>query len=165
MYSFPQDFWGHRWNLIVPAILRPAVHEPIRNLSARVIGPRWSLLPAILSTFLVSGLMHEVMFYYSAVGQVRPTWQMTKFFLVHGLCLVAEVALKKVVAGRWRLPGLLSGVLAITFVASTGIGWFMPLYVEIGVDKRAIEEIRATGEFARDAGRAILRVFPFLPRH
>jgi len=32
-----QDFWGRRWNLMVPAILRPAVYLPARRMACRKV--------------------------------------------------------------------------------------------------------------------------------
>ncbi|KAK7819962.1 putative long-chain-alcohol o-fatty-acyltransferase 1 [Quercus suber] len=43
-----QDFWSHRWNLMVTSILRPTVYIPIRRISTNVIGSRWAALPAII---------------------------------------------------------------------------------------------------------------------
>nr|POE48256.1 putative long-chain-alcohol o-fatty-acyltransferase 1 [Quercus suber] len=43
-----QDFWGHRWNLMVTSILRPTIYIPIHRISANVIGSRWAALPAII---------------------------------------------------------------------------------------------------------------------
>ncbi|CAA3010826.1 Long-chain-alcohol O-fatty-acyltransferase [Olea europaea subsp. europaea] len=54
-----QDFWGRRWNLMVTSILRPTVYHPVRRISTRILGSRWAKPLAILTTFLVSGLMHE----------------------------------------------------------------------------------------------------------
>ncbi|KAE8786869.1 putative long-chain-alcohol O-fatty-acyltransferase 4 [Hordeum vulgare] len=50
-----RDLWGRRWNLSVPAVLRSCVYRPVR---AR-LGPAVEVLAA----FVVSGLVHELMFY------------------------------------------------------------------------------------------------------
>ncbi|KAE8813679.1 putative long-chain-alcohol O-fatty-acyltransferase 4 [Hordeum vulgare] len=50
-----RDFWGRRWNLSVPVVLRPCVYRPVR---AR-LGPA----AGVLAAFVVSGLVHELMFY------------------------------------------------------------------------------------------------------
>ncbi|XAR56750.1 Long-chain-alcohol O-fatty-acyltransferase [Bertholletia excelsa] len=91
-----QDFWGRRWNLVVTSILRPTVYCPVRSLSMPVLGRRWASLPAILANFLVSGLMHELLFYYFT--RAKPTWEVTLFFVVHGGCTAVEVVSKKAVA-------------------------------------------------------------------
>ncbi|KAK4420814.1 Long-chain-alcohol O-fatty-acyltransferase [Sesamum alatum] len=119
-----QDFWGRRWNLMVTSILRPTVYHPVRRISTRILGRRWAPAPAILATFLVSGLMHEVIYYY--MSRARPTWEVTWFFVLHGVCLAAEVALKKAVGRRLQLPKVVSRPLTVGFVAVTG-GWlFFP---------------------------------------
>ncbi|KAI3873452.1 hypothetical protein MKW98_008104 [Papaver atlanticum] len=88
-----QDFWGRRWNLMVTNILRVAVYQPVR---------KWGQLPALISTFFVSGVMHEIIFFY--LMGVNPTWEVTTFFVLHGFCVGLENKLKKLVKGRWRLP-------------------------------------------------------------
>lgn len=133
-----QDFWGRRWNLMVTSILRPTVYHPVRRVSARVLGNRWALLPAILATFVVSGLMHEVIYYY--LSRASPTWEVTWFFVLHGFCVVVEVAAKKALAGGWRLHRMVSGPLTVGFVAVTG-GWlFFPQVIRNGLDRKAIDE-------------------------
>ncbi|CAK7330978.1 unnamed protein product [Dovyalis caffra] len=119
-----QDFWGRRWNLIVSSILRPSVYEPTRNLASVIVGRQWALIPAFFGTFLVSGLMHELIFYY--MGREKPTWQLTCFFLLHGVCVAFEIALKKKFGGRWQLPPLISGAFTIGFVLLTGFWLFLP---------------------------------------
>ncbi|PQQ20947.1 acyl-CoA--sterol O-acyltransferase 1-like [Prunus yedoensis var. nudiflora] len=103
-----QNFWGRRWNLVVTSILRQSVYEPTLNFSTCVIGRRWASLPAVFATFLVSGLMHELIYYH--MGRVRPTWEVTWFFVLHGFCLMVEIVLKKALKGRCRLPRLISVV-------------------------------------------------------
>ncbi|THU60437.1 hypothetical protein C4D60_Mb07t12700 [Musa balbisiana] len=75
-----QDFWGRRWNLMVSAVLRPSVYLPMSARYGRSAG--------ILAVFLVSGLMHEVMFRYITLAP--PTGEATAFFMLHGACMVAE---------------------------------------------------------------------------
>lgn len=74
------DFSGRRWNLMASAMLRPAVYDRVR---ARLGAPG-----GVLSTFLVSGLMHEVIAYY--ISFRAPTGQVTAFFALHGVCMCAE---------------------------------------------------------------------------
>ncbi|KAL7217120.1 hypothetical protein ACSBR1_028935 [Camellia fascicularis] len=96
-----QDFWGRRSYLMIRSILRPTVYIPIRCISTRMLGRRWAPLPAIVSTFFVSGVMHEMMFFY--LTRSSPTWEITWFFVFHGVCTAAEVAAKKAVGGKWQL--------------------------------------------------------------
>lgn len=67
-----RDFWGRRWNLMVTNLLRHTVYIPVRTGSNDVLGRRWASLPGVIASFLVSGLMHELLFYY--VTRATPTW-------------------------------------------------------------------------------------------
>ncbi|XP_059663298.1 acyl-CoA--sterol O-acyltransferase 1-like [Cornus florida] len=146
-----QDFWGRRWNMMVSRILRPTVYEPILGLSTRLLGRKWAPLPATFSTFVVSGIMHELIFYY--LGRVKPTWEITWFFLLHGACLLIEIAIKKVVKDRWRLPRIISGPLTVVFVLSTGFWLFFPQLLRCNADARAFAEYAAVGAFVKNVGR------------
>ncbi|KAF5943563.1 hypothetical protein HYC85_017640 [Camellia sinensis] len=112
-----QDFWGKRWNLMVTSILRPTVYDPVRSISARLIGRKWAPLPAVLATFIVSGVMHELIFYYT--GRLKPTWEVSCFFLIHGVCLAAEIGIKKALKGQFMVPAVVSGPAALAFVVVT----------------------------------------------
>ncbi|KAG6637696.1 hypothetical protein I3843_11G191200 [Carya illinoinensis] len=135
-----QDFWGRRWNLVVSNILRHTVYKPVRSVSETVFGPqKWAPLPAVAAAFLISGLMHELLFFY--VTRVAPTWEVTMFFVLHGACLVLEFWVKNtLLSQRCRLHWAVSGPLTIGFVIVTA-GWlFFPPLIRNGVDARAIQE-------------------------
>ncbi|XP_015580770.1 probable long-chain-alcohol O-fatty-acyltransferase 5 [Ricinus communis] len=142
-----QDFWGHRWNLMVTNILRPTVYYPIRELSMRLIGPVWAPLPAVIGTFAVSGIVHEIIYYY--LTRVNPTWEVTWFFILHGACVAMEMAVKKKVKGRWRLHPAVSGLLTIVFVVVTGLWLFFPQIIRNGVDERVIREYSICIDFLK----------------
>lgn len=144
-----QDFWGRRWNLMVTSILRPTVYEPTLNFSKHVIGHKWAPLAAVMATFLVSALMHEILFYYQ--GRLRPTWNITGFFLLHGFCLTVEIVLKKAVGKKWKLPRLISGALTVAFVMSTSFWLFLPQLLRFQADVRLLEEFAALGAFIKNA--------------
>ncbi|KAA8520177.1 hypothetical protein F0562_014433 [Nyssa sinensis] len=143
-----QDFWGKRWNLMVSSILRPTVYNPVRWVSTRLVGRKWAPLPSILATFLVSAMMHELIFYY--VGRVKPTWEVTCFFVMHGLCLAAEICIKKAVNGKFRLSPVVSGPLVLVFVVVTGIWLFIPPILRCEADVRAGRETLAFVEFVKN---------------
>ncbi|KAM7270055.1 hypothetical protein ACFE04_029269 [Oxalis oulophora] len=144
-----QDFWGRRWNLMVTSILRPTVYDPVLNFSSRLIGRKWAPLPAVLGTFIVSALMHELIFYH--FGRVRPTWEISLFFLLHGVCLTAEIALKKALKGRsWQLPRPIAIVLTIGFVMVTGVSLFFPQIIRCRAIERALHEYAALGAFVKN---------------
>lgn len=148
-----QDFWGRRWNLMVPSILRPTVYDPVVRLSTRVIGREWAPLPAVLATFAVSAVMHEIIFYY--LGHVKPTFEITCFFMLHGVTLMAEVILKKALKDRWRMPRVVSTPLTIAYVLFTSLWLFLPPLMRLNTLSRAFDEYAATYAFARDLVQAL----------
>ena len=68
------------------------IYKPIRSFSNNVLGSKWAPLPTMLASFLVSGLMHELLFYY--VRRASPTWEITWYFVLHGASVVVEFGLK-----------------------------------------------------------------------
>ncbi|XP_051128937.1 acyl-CoA--sterol O-acyltransferase 1-like [Andrographis paniculata] len=148
-----QDFWGRRWNLMVTGILRPTVYFPVLRWSAVVMGRKWASLPAVMATFAVSGLMHELIFYY--FGHVQPTWEVTGFFLLHGSCLALEIIIKRAVNGRLRLPRVAGAILTVGFVAITAFWLFFPPFLRCKADERGQAEIAAVGEFVNDVVSAL----------
>ncbi|CAJ1964013.1 unnamed protein product [Sphenostylis stenocarpa] len=143
-----QDFWGRRWNLMVTRILRPTVFHPVYHISTHFVGPSCALTSAVLATFIVSGLMHELIYYYLA--RAPPTWEVTFFFVLHGMCTAAEVAVKKVMLRRgWRLNGVVSGPFVVAFLVVTGRWLFFPQLLRNGVDRKAIEESATLVDFIK----------------
>uniref|UniRef100_A0A5B7BKD6 Putative long-chain-alcohol O-fatty-acyltransferase 5 n=1 Tax=Davidia involucrata TaxID=16924 RepID=A0A5B7BKD6_DAVIN len=142
-----QDFWGRRWNLMVTNILRHTVYKPVRSASAALLGREWAPLPAVLAAFLVSGLMHELLFYY--VTRATPTWEMTLFFVLHGVCVVVEFRVKRALTDRWRLHWAVSGPLTVGFVMVTSFWLFFPPLTRNGADVRVIEEFQLFLKFMK----------------
>jgi hypothetical protein len=142
-----RDFWGRRWNLMVSAILRPSVYDPVRARAGNPAG--------VLATFLVSGLMHEGMVYYLSLR--RPNGGMSAFFLLHGVCCVAEGWC----ARRWTARGLpsppqaVATLLVVLFVAATSFWLFFPPLCKDGVEEKLLEEWAAVAAFFLDAGKKI----------
>ncbi|KAF8017428.1 hypothetical protein BT93_H2564 [Corymbia citriodora subsp. variegata] len=143
-----QDFWGRRWNLMVSSILRSTVYDPVRRRLAPLVGARRASLPAIVAAFVVSGVMHEAIYYY--LTRARPTGEVTWFFVLHGICVVAEVAAKRWAGGRWRMHRAASGMLTLAFLAVTGVLWFFPQLTRNGVDEKVIGECCAMFDFVKD---------------
>uniref|UniRef100_A0A803P9F3 Wax synthase domain-containing protein n=1 Tax=Cannabis sativa TaxID=3483 RepID=A0A803P9F3_CANSA len=135
-----QDFWGKRWNLIVTRILRPTVFLPTYRFSSTFLGYKWAPLPAIVATFVVSGLVHELMYFY--VSRATPTWEVTSFFVLHGLCLTVEIVLKKGLCDTWRLPGVVSGALTMGFVMLTSFWLYFPQLIRCKADVKEIVTIQ-----------------------
>ncbi|KAL4585407.1 hypothetical protein LXL04_010027 [Taraxacum kok-saghyz] len=147
-----QDFWGRRWNVMVNRILHPSVYEPTRILSVKVVGRLWAPVPAILATFLVSGLMHELIFFYFT--RAWPTWEVMYFFGLHGVCLVLEVVIKKATRYKWSLPNNLSRLLVVVFVLATSYWLFLPELLRCKLVERAIEEYAVVSDLAMDVVRS-----------
>ncbi|WRX20538.1 Wax synthase domain - like 3 [Theobroma cacao] len=144
-----QDFWGHRWNLRVSEILRATVYIPVRRISTRIIGPRWASLPGVFLTFLVSGLMHELLVYH--MTRERPTWEVTWFFILQGVFVDMEIVLKKklVATNKFRLHKAISGPLALANIAVTA-GWLS--YTQAlrnGIDEKLIKEFNMFMQFLK----------------
>lgn len=142
-----QDFWGRRWNLMVSNILRPTIYEPVRSISTSLIGKKWSPLAAVVATFLVSGLMHELVFYN--IGRLKPTGEVMCFFLLHGVCLAAEIAAKRALKGKICIPGIVSGPLTIAFVIYTSFWLFFPPFLRGRAEWKGCTESLAFVEFVR----------------
>ncbi|KAJ0571563.1 putative long-chain-alcohol O-fatty-acyltransferase [Helianthus annuus] len=133
-----QDFWGRRWNNVSSSILRDTVYNPVRMMWTPTLGRLRGKMLATFVTFVVSGLMHELMFYY--VMRVRPTWEVTWFFVLHGLCTATEMAVKDAVKGRFQLHRMVSGLLTLLFMFVTA-GWlFLAQPLRNGMDIKVINE-------------------------
>ncbi|XP_052183864.1 probable long-chain-alcohol O-fatty-acyltransferase 5 [Diospyros lotus] len=143
-----QDFWGRRWNLIVASTLRPAVYDPVRRVAATWMGREWASMAAVVATFSVSGLMHELILYH--VERRKPTWEMTGFFLLHEVCLGLEIRVKKALnIGKFGLPWMVSGPMVILFVVFTGSCLFFPPIVRCETDIRTGRETAAVLDFVK----------------
>ncbi|XP_022734541.1 probable long-chain-alcohol O-fatty-acyltransferase 1 [Durio zibethinus] len=142
-----QDFWGKRWNLMVTNLLRHTIYKPVRLFSDNLLGSKWAPLAAVLVAFLVSGLMHELLFYY--IIRVSPTWEVTWYFLLHGACVVMEFGVKRVFSGKLQLHWAVSALLTVGFVVATAMWLFFPPLLRTGVVQRAIEECKILLYFAK----------------
>ncbi|XVF27998.1 hypothetical protein REPUB_Repub14bG0157900 [Reevesia pubescens] len=91
-----QDFWGKRWNRYSSNILRETVHKPIREMLTGVVGVGAARILALICSLVVSGILHEMLFYYITCGK-KPTWEVTSYFVLQGVCMAFEAALKKMV--------------------------------------------------------------------
>ncbi|MBA0736355.1 hypothetical protein Gogos_009917 [Gossypium gossypioides] len=149
-----QDFWGKRWNLMVASIMRPTVYEPTLRFSSAVIGRKWAPVPSVLSTFVVSGVMHELVFYY--LRRVSPTGEVSWFFIFHGICLTLEIGLKKALSGKCRLPWIVTGPLTVGFVLGTGVWLFIPQFTRSKLDVRAFEEYAEIGALLKSSCEKVL---------
>ncbi|KAK4439417.1 Acyl-CoA--sterol O-acyltransferase 1 [Sesamum alatum] len=143
-----QDFWGRRWNLMVPNILQPTVYHPVRSVAARFMDRKWAAIPGVLATFLVSGLMHELVLYN--IGRLRPSGEMMCFFLIHGLSLSVEIVIKKILRGKFSVPGIVSGPLTLAYVIYTSFLLFFPPFLRSKADVKGCTESLAFIEFIKN---------------
>ncbi|MBA0776898.1 hypothetical protein Gotri_011837 [Gossypium trilobum] len=82
--------------------------------------------------------MHELMYYYGT--RVAPTWEVTWFFILHGVAVAAEVVVKKVVPQKMSLHPVVSGALALGFLAVTADWLLLPQLLRNGLDEKTIGE-------------------------
>ncbi|XP_052623578.1 acyl-CoA--sterol O-acyltransferase 1 [Lactuca sativa] len=136
-----QDFWGKRWNLMVTSILHPTVYLPVRSISGRFLSRDLASLPAVTATFIVSGLMHELIFYY--LGRLKPTWEVTWFFVIHGVLVSMELVVKRAVGERLCLPPVVSAPLALGVVMATSFWLFFPPFLRCETELRSCKELAA----------------------
>ncbi|EEF33332.1 probable long-chain-alcohol O-fatty-acyltransferase 2 [Ricinus communis] len=137
-----QDFWGRRWNLMVSDLLRYTVYRPLKSRFATTALVGRATLPASLAVFLVSGLMHELLFYH--ITCASPTWEVTCFFLLQGLCMAVEMRVKRWLKmnGGWQLHWAVSGPLTVGFLVVTARWLFFPPLIRTGAIDAAIGECK-----------------------
>ncbi|KAI3851126.1 hypothetical protein MKW98_013932 [Papaver atlanticum] len=107
------EFWGRRWNKVVSSLLRSLIYEPVRRITKQ----SWGIYVAILATFSVSGLMHELIIFY--IGRKIPQGNLFVFFILHGIGMSVEIYLKRSSNGKCQLHRLgsqliLSGMLVLS---------------------------------------------------
>jgi hypothetical protein len=121
------DFWGRRWNRIVPGMFREVVFVPVaRRAGARV---------ALLAVFLYSGLYHEIISFVARSGYGGPTL----YFLVQYFGVATENSRP----GRWLRghPWLSRGwtwcvvILPVGLIVQPSLveGYLIPMLVKLRV--------------------------------
>ncbi|KAH9804011.1 putative long-chain-alcohol O-fatty-acyltransferase 5 [Citrus sinensis] len=152
-----QDFWGRRWNLMVTSILHSTVYDPVRRISTRLIDDKWAALPAVLATFAVSGVMHDIIYCY--LTRAPPTWEMTSFFVLHGTCLTMELAAKRELTdGRWRLHPAVSCLLLLVFLLMSSLWLFSPPLLRGGVNEKMMREVLTFANLIKNEGIALMKI-------
>uniref|UniRef100_A0A0E0LLQ8 Wax synthase domain-containing protein n=1 Tax=Oryza punctata TaxID=4537 RepID=A0A0E0LLQ8_ORYPU len=155
------DFWGRRWNLMVPAVLRPSVYRPVRARHGAAAG--------VAAAFLVSGIMHEVLFYYITLDPGCTTGEVTAFFALHGACVVAERwwwAARRRGHGAWRWrapPRAVATAMTLAFVTGTGSWLFFAPVTRSGLDKAIVAECEGVVAFLEEAGRKAAAAASLVP--
>lgn len=143
-----QDFWGRRWNLMITNSLRHTVYLPIKSASMDLLGKDKASLVAVFASFVVSAFMHEFLLCY--LIRAPPTWEMTSFFLLHGVCVVVELVAKRKLADCWPLPSYVSIPLTVGFVVSTSFWLFFPPMMKNGLDVKVIDEFMLFLEYIKN---------------
>jgi len=99
----PSDFWGRRWNMLVHKGLKNGVYKPTRKHTSSKI---W----AVLSTFVVSGIIHEYVNYVMFFGKWGSNnedttltsyefrWKQMIFFGWNGILILLEYTI-----GQWEI--------------------------------------------------------------
>ena len=91
------DFWGRRWNRIVPGFLREVVFLPVCALAGAKV--------ALVAVFLYSGMYHEFVSFMARSGYGGPTL----YFLLQCLGVAIEntrpVRRCSEAASGWRVRG------------------------------------------------------------
>lgn len=128
---------------MVTNILRATVYNPIKSRFGSTIG--------VIAVFVVSGFMHEVIFYYLTCE--KPSGEVSMFFLLHGFCLIMEVKLKK---NGLYLNGIVGVVLTLGFVMVTAFWLFLPPLVRAEVDEKGFREFVDLMRIVLNGSRLIL---------
>ena len=122
------DFWGKRWNRIVPGFLREVIFLPVARLAGAKV--------ALVSVFLYSGLYHEGVSFMARSGYGGPTL----YFLLQclGVALENTRPARRLFRGRlWlaRVWTFAVVVLPVGLFLHPGIvdGYLVPMLVASGV--------------------------------
>jgi len=132
---------------MVTNILRLTIYDPVRSVIKDRIPRRWAPIPAVLATFFVSGLMHELFFYY--IGRLKPSGEAMMFFLIHGVALSVEIAIKKMFNGKFLVPRIISGPLTLAFIIFTSFWLFFPPFLRGNTELKLCNEYIAFFKFIR----------------
>ncbi|KAL1222230.1 putative long-chain-alcohol O-fatty-acyltransferase 11 [Cardamine amara subsp. amara] len=123
-----EEFWCRWWNLMVPEIIWQFFY-PNWLITEWKMTYDQAVYLGVITSFLVSGALHELLFIY--ITREPPTGEVTMFFVLHGLCMVVEMRLKKKIM-RLKLKTFVSQVIVVGFVVVTS-GWlFFPPLVRSG---------------------------------
>jgi len=110
------DFWGVRWNTGFHALAHEFLFQPLRRRTTRTF--------AVLSVFLVSGLIHELVITLPAGGGYSLP---TAYFLLQGLGLVIE---RSALGRKLNLgEGIRGRAFALLVAAAPAFWLFPPVFV------------------------------------
>ncbi|KAK3263284.1 hypothetical protein CYMTET_27901 [Cymbomonas tetramitiformis] len=135
--------------------LRMLVYEPLtegklverkegQTGTTRTRAPVSVTLLAVVATFTMSGVMHELVIWH-ATGTATMEW--LGFFTLHGFAVAGEQVLTKVwrkcMVGRNPFPPAVSWVCTMVFLLASAEWLFFPPCTRSGLDKEVINSIQA----------------------
>ncbi|KAL6615703.1 hypothetical protein ACP70R_037973 [Stipagrostis hirtigluma subsp. patula] len=138
-------FWGRQWNLMAVDLLRSSAYEPVRA--------RWGRDAGVLAAFLMSGVLHELLYWYLTLQ--RPNGEMLRFFVFQAVFQIAERWARA--TGLWRPPKAAAYLLVTGFMVVTVSEMFFGPFVRAGVDVRMTQEARAMLELVWSGRKHLLR--------
>ncbi|MCL7032128.1 hypothetical protein MKW94_003145 [Papaver nudicaule] len=138
------EFWGRRWNRVVSSLLRSLIYEPVRRVTIQ----SWGIYVAILATFFVSGLMHELLIFY--IGRKQPSGGLLVFFMLQGIGMDVEIYLKRSLNEKWHLNKLVSQLILLGIMVSSSYYLINPSLQRIRVDLMVNEEIASVTKILKD---------------
>jgi D-alanyl-lipoteichoic acid acyltransferase DltB (MBOAT superfamily) len=110
------EFWSRRWNV--------AFNQLAHRFIFRKIAPRFGLTTAVLATFVVSGLVHELVISVPAGGGYGFP---TAYFVIQGASVLFEHS--RFGAGIGLRRGLIGRAFTIVVTAAPAFWLFHPLFV------------------------------------
>jgi hypothetical protein len=100
--------------------------------------PLWPRTLALLSCFVVSGLMHELLFVYISLSW--PTGEVTAFFTLHGILAALEVFIRR--RFHLKVTKLVSIPITLCFLFFSSIWLFYPALFRAGTEEQAMAEFQ-----------------------
>ncbi|KAH7425441.1 hypothetical protein KP509_11G054100 [Ceratopteris richardii] len=163
------DFWGRRWNLFVSSLIRETVYNPIlialsggrQQYGAKVSSScsdisKGNFRPERDICRLNSGVEgyaaanslmpeNDVRHFSPSTLQARAkaaTWEVTCFFVLHGVASILEVFVRRKFLVRKILPKPIAIFCTLGFVFFSAAWLFMPPIIRSGIDLQLIAEFR-----------------------
>lgn len=100
--------------------------------------PLWPRSLALFLCLVVSGLMHELIFFYMTLSP--PTWDATAFFTLHGIMSVFEIVIRR--KFRIKVIKLVSVPITLCVMFFSALWLFYPSVCRGGTDFKAISEFQ-----------------------
>ena len=98
---------------------------------------------AVLLTFAVSGFIHEIIF-CCIIDTRTSTWEVTTFFIFHGLCTSIEASLRRGCLSPYtKLPRLIAIHLTLIVIYKIGSWLSFPPLSRSGTDVKIMAEYDA----------------------